>query len=93
MMKLKINNLKDNDKILWKRMSCTCKKGIVMEEYPVKLCLHCKYQQCEDSMPRDSFKVKQPVIENGKIKNHIEKIVKEITIIRGSHDDIVGWTY
>ena len=94
-MKLKINNLKDDDKIIWKKMTCTCKKGVVMEEHPVKICLHCKYQMCEDSMPRESFKVNDPILDkNGNATGKVNvREIKEISIIRGLHDEIVGWTF
>ena len=84
-MKLKINNLKDDSKILWKKMSCTCNKSNVMESHPVKECLHCKYTICEESMPRQSF-----IIKDKKGKD-IE--ITQITIVRGSHDDIQGWQF
>ena len=76
-------------------MSCTCNKGNVMESHPVKTCLHCKYQICQDSMPRESFKVNQEVMDkNGKPTGKlIQKEIKEITIVRGSHDDILGWNF
>jgi hypothetical protein len=94
-MKLKINNLKDDSKILWKKMSCTCNKDNVMESHPVKVCLHCKYEICENSMPRKSFTVNEPVLDKdnrftGKVKT---KEITEITIVRGSHDDIQGWFF
>ena len=95
MMKLKINNLKDDSKILWKKMSCTCKKGVIMESHPIKECLHCKYVICEESMPRNSFKVNEIVLDKqGKLTDKvITKEIKEITIVRGSHDDIQGWSF
>mgnify|MGYP003678073618 CR=1 FL=1 len=94
-MKLKINNLKDDNKIIWKKMSCTCNKDNVMQSHPVKICLNCKYQICEDSMPRESFKVNQHVVDKdgkptGKL---IQKEITMITIVRGSHDDIQGWVF
>ena len=94
-MKLKINNLKDDDKIIWKKMECTCNKYNVMESHPVKLCLHCKYEICEKSMPRQSFKVKEPVLDkNGNPTGKImTREITEITIQRGTHDDIQGWHF
>ena len=58
-----------------------------MESHPVKTCLHCKYTICEKSMPRESYKVNT---QDKKGKPMVSE-VKEITIVRGSHDDIVGW--
>jgi len=81
----KINNLKDDTQILWKKMTCTCKKGIVMEEHPVKPCLHCKYTIQQNSMPRKSF-----IIKDAKGK---DKVINEISIKRGSHDEVVAWEF
>ena len=60
------------------------------------LCKHCKFQECEDSMPRESFKVNQGEVD--KDGNPTEKIivkeVKEINIVRGQKfNDIIGWTF
>tara|TARA_R110000803_G_scaffold184350_1_gene246713 strand:- start:69 stop:209 length:141 start_codon:yes stop_codon:yes gene_type:complete len=46
-------------------------------------------------MPRESFKVNQEVMDkNGKPTGKlIQKEIKEITIVRGSHDDILGWNF
>ena len=94
-MKLKINNLKDDNKIIWKKMKCTCNKEDVMESHPVKICLHCKYEIAENSMPRNSFNVLDNVIDkNGEPTGKTKlREVKEITIVRGSHDEIQGWTF
>jgi hypothetical protein len=83
MSKMKIRNLKDDSKILWKKIPCICKKGIVMESYPMVNCLNCRYQQCEDSIPRESFKIKD---HKGKVKE-----ITSITLVRGTHDDVMGW--
>jgi|TARA_R110000823_G_C15786805_1_gene485698 hypothetical protein len=78
-MKLKINNLKDDKKILWKIKPCKCAAD---------------HQVAEDSMPRETFKVKEPVFNNGKSTGKtIEREIKTITIKRGSHDDIIGWEF
>ena len=94
-MKLKINNLKDDDKIIWKKMHCTCNKEDVMQSHPIKVCLHCKYEICEASLPRESFKVKNNILDkHGKLTNEIiTREIKEITIVRGLHDDIIGWSF
>ena len=92
-MKLKINNLKDNDKILWKKIPCQCVKDDTLNSYPIKDCLHCKYQKCEDSMPRNSFKIIETIMDSkgNPTSKTKEREIKEITIVRGSHDDIIGW--
>jgi|TARA_R110000823_G_C15846681_1_gene491735 hypothetical protein len=94
-MKLKIHNLKDNDKIMWKKIKCCCITGDQEHSYPFTKCLHCKYQQAENSLPKESFKVNQSVLDkNGKHTGKtIEKEIKEITIVRGSHDDVIGWKW
>ena len=72
----KINNLK---KIaLWESLTCTCKKDDVMQSHPVKKCEFCRCQICWDSVPRESFN------DNG-------RTVNEITLVRGSLEDIIGW--
>ena len=72
----KINNLK---KIaLWESLTCTCKKNNVMESHPVKKCEFCRCKICWDSVPRKSFQ------DNG-------RTVNEITLVRGSFEDIIGW--
>ena len=81
--KLKINGLIESP--LWKKMSCTCKKGIVMEEHPVKTCLHCQYTIAENSIPKSEFTVKD---SKGK-----SKTITEITLKHGSHDDCIGWEW
>ena len=48
-------------------------------------CLHCKFQQAEDSIPIEEF---TKLDEEGK-----QVTVKEITIIRGSKDDVLGWVF
>tara|TARA_R110000737_G_C14347009_1_gene444404 strand:+ start:64 stop:342 length:279 start_codon:yes stop_codon:yes gene_type:complete len=92
-MKLKINGLMDSP--LWYKMKCSCKKGVVMESHPVKICLHCKYEICENSMPRNNFKVQDNILDkNGKPTGKTTpREIKEITIVRGSHDDITGWIF
>jgi hypothetical protein len=88
---LKVNNLPSNPH--WKKvLSCTC-HGKELE-----LCQHCKYSACEKSIPSNDFKVKE-------IKKSIDKktgkiamvetsrTVKEITIVKGKHDDVIGWFF
>jgi len=83
---LKINNLEKNPK--WKKvLVCTC-------EGKLDLCLHCKYSNALESIPSKDFKVSNDVMDkNGKVIKKQTRIVKEITIVKGSHDDVIGWIF
>jgi hypothetical protein len=98
MTKLIINGLMNDEEIRWKKIKCCCShiEGDVEHQFPIGECKHCKFQCCEDSMPRESFKVNQNEID--KDGNPTEKIivkeVKEINIVRGeTYQDIIGWTF
>ena len=102
MTKLKINGLMNDEEIRWKKIKCCCSKieGDVEHQHPIGECKHCKFQECEDSMPRDNFIVQEPDTEkdeNGDtvtLETTHDKEVKEITIVRGEkHQDIIGWTF
>ena len=89
---MKINGLIKKPR--WYDIACCC--GVeVMDKHPIKECLHCKFEQCEKSMPKKDFKVNQPIIINGKMTDKIKSVtVKEITIVRGDkYQDIQGWTF
>tara|TARA_R110000744_G_scaffold316793_1_gene423421 strand:+ start:531 stop:776 length:246 start_codon:yes stop_codon:yes gene_type:complete len=79
-MKLKINGLMEDEKILWKKITCKCHKSNIELKYPFIQCNSCKFQKQEDSMPRESFK-------------HNKKEIKEITIVRGKFSEIIAWTW
>ena len=67
---------------------CTRRKSLDLRRtasFPFKKCLNCKYQECEDSMPRDNFTIKDVDGKN--------KVIQEIIIHRGSHQDIIGWSF
>lgn len=92
---MKINGLKS--KPIWKNITCSCsnKKNDQGHKYPLIDCVHCHYQEAEDSLPKKDFKIIEKVYDKdgkdtGKTKT---KIIKEITIVRGKHDDIQGWIY
>jgi len=76
----------------WKKIiSCTC------HGKELDLCLHCKYSEREKSIPKNDFKIKEikkSIDDKGKT-TITEKLrtVKEITIVRGRHQDVIGWTY
>tara|TARA_R110002110_G_scaffold389539_2_gene601871 strand:- start:286 stop:582 length:297 start_codon:yes stop_codon:yes gene_type:complete len=98
MMKLKINGLMKDKDIAWKKIPCNCDKTDLEKCHPIsRNCKHCCCKQAEDSMPRESFKVNQSVIDkSGKPTSKIiVKEVKEITIKRSSdgYDSILGWSF
>jgi hypothetical protein len=69
------------------------KKSIPHDNKSIE-CIHCKYQKAEDSIPRKEFKINIPIINKlGKEIGVSVKTVKEVTIVRGSHDDIIGWKF
>jgi len=72
----------------WKKiLVCTC-------EGKIDLCNHCKYTKAEKSIPSKDFKIQQSIFDkNGKIIKTVSKTIKEVTIVRGSHDDIIGWNF
>jgi len=90
---MKINGLIDNP--LWYGIACKCDHSSVETEFPIASCLHCEFQQKEDSMPRKDFVIKEPEMKNHKPTGKtIERKVKEINIIRGQvYEEILGWGY
>ena len=86
--KLKINGLVNTPR--WKNISCCCVKGDIENSYPISDCKHCKFQECEDSLPKENFTVNE---YNNKGKKTVRE-VQEITIVRGKRfEDIQGWTW
>ena len=89
---MKINGLIKKPR--WYDIKCCC--GIeVMDKHPIKECLHCKFEQCEKSLPRKDFKVNDDIIDkNEKVIKKQTRTVKEITIVRGDkYQDIIGWNF
>ena len=78
---MKVIGLKDKPK--W--------RDILVEDCNGKLeeCLHCRYSKAEKSIPKTNFTVMEKD-ENG---NEVLRTISEIKIIRGSHDDIIGWSF
>ena len=97
MAKLIINGIMKDEEIRWKKIKCCCSKieGDVEHQFPIGECKHCKFQQCEDSMPRESFTVNDDQYDkDGKLAKKQTREVKEITIVRGEiYHDIIGWTF
>jgi hypothetical protein len=82
-MKFKINNSKN--KALWESIPCTCNKGVVMEEHPMKPCEFCRCEIAWKSVPQKEFTIKDRKGKNVSIN--------EINLIRGKHEDVIGWQY
>lgn len=91
---MKVNGLIDKPR--WKGIACKCNHDSVETEYPIAQCLHCKFQECEDSLPKQNFKIQEPIRDkNGKPTGKTEtRTIKEVTICRGDkYQDIIGWTF
>jgi hypothetical protein len=72
-------------KALWEKIPCTCKKGIVMEEHPIKQCEFCRCEIAWNSVPKKSFTIK-----DSKGKEHT---VNKIKLVRGKFEDVIGWIH
>jgi len=78
---MKVIGLLPNEKILWKKFDSSSEKFL-------------KYQKAEDSIPKKDFKINVPIVDKNGITKSIEsKTIKEIIIVRGSDDDVIGWTF
>jgi hypothetical protein len=90
---MKINGLKK--KALWENIKCCCIKGDIEHTYPLSKCDHCKFTECWKSVPQKDFTVNDDIVDikTGKIIKKQTKTVKEITLVRGSFEDVVGWTW
>ena len=96
MAHLKINNKIDNPR--WKSIPCSCKhdnKHIELD-YPIYNCLHCKFEECENSCPTESFFITEQIVDkdNNLIGETKQREIKEITLDIGKkYQDIIGWYY
>ena len=89
---MKINGLKK--KALWENIKCCCIKGDIEHTYPLSECKHCKFTECWQSVPKKDFTVNDDIRDkNGKVTKKQTKTVKEITLVRGSFEDVIGWTF
>ena len=53
-----------------------------------------KSQKSWKSVPQKDFTVNDDIIDkNGKVTKKQTRIVKEITLVRGSFEDVVAWTW
>jgi hypothetical protein len=75
-----INTMK---KAFWESIPCICNKDDMIKSYPMKNCEACRCKICWDSVPKESFIVKD---EKGK-----NKTINKIELVRGKHEDIIGW--
>jgi hypothetical protein len=89
---MKINGL--IKKARWESIPCNCGKE-VMDSFPIKECLHCKFDQCWKSVPKKDFTVNEYEMKNEKPTGKIiKREVKIINLVRGSkYQDVVGWTW
>ncbi len=90
---MKINGL--IKKARWEYVPCECGTKII-NSFPIKECLHCKFEQCWKSVPQSNFKVQYSVIDkNGKPTSETKtREIKEISLIRGDKfQDVIGWTF
>lgn len=90
---MKVNNkIKDNR---WYQIPCVC--GLeVINKYPLVDCLHCKFEECEKSIPTKDFTINRPILDSkgintGKVK---KVIIKEVFLDHGKkYDDVLGWSF
>ena len=85
---MKINGL--IKKARYENIPCNCGADII-NSFPIKDCLHCKFDQCWKSVPQENFKINE--FDNKGKKTGV-KTVKEITLVRGDkYQDVIGWTF
>jgi hypothetical protein len=89
---MKINGLMK--KARWENIPCQCGKD-VMDSYPIKDCLHCKFQECWESVPHKDFQVNDDQYDkNRKLVKKQTRTVKELWLVRGSKfQDVIGWNF
>ena len=85
---MKINNSLDVAR--WEKLTCKCNHDDIEQCYPISKCEHCRCQQCWDSVPKENFTV-NTFDKDGKKKG--TKTIKEITLVRGSFEDVIGWQF
>tara|TARA_R110000803_G_scaffold142408_1_gene208700 strand:+ start:462 stop:731 length:270 start_codon:yes stop_codon:yes gene_type:complete len=89
---MKINGL--IKKALYENIKCICTKGDITKSYPLTKCDSCKFTKCWESVPQKDFTVNDDLLdEDGTIIKKRTKTVKEITLVRGSFEDVIGWTF
>ena len=89
---MKINN--SLDIALWEKIPCHCKKDDIEKSYPISECVHCKSQDCWDSVPQKDFTIKEyDYDEEGNVTGNHDKVINEITLVRGKFEDVIGWNF
>ena len=88
---MKINGL--IKKALWENIPCCCIKGDITHSYPLTKCDSCKFTEAWNSVPQKDFTVNDDKHKDGKLIKKQSKTVKEITLVRGSFEDVIGWNY
>lgn len=91
---MKVNNTIQNNR--WKKIACKCNHDRVETEHPISECLHCQFQACEDSIPKENFKVNESILDKDGEPTGETKVrtVKEINLIHGDrYQDVIGWTF
>jgi len=85
---MKINGLMK--KARWEHIACCCGKDVIYS-FPIKECLHCKFDQCWQSVPQNDFKINE--FDDKGNKTGV-RIVKEISLQRGQrYQDVIGWFF
>ena len=88
---MKINGL--IKKARWENIPCECGTE-VMDSFPIKECLHCKFDQCWKSVPQKDFEINEPVMNGKQMGKTATRVVKEITLVRGDrYQDVIGWKF
>ena len=50
--------------------------------------------ECWKSVPQKDFTVNNDIIDKtGKVTKKQTKVIKEITLVRGSFEDVLAWTW
>mgnify|MGYP003638105469 FL=1 len=89
---MKINGL--IKKARWEHIPCQCGTEII-NSFPIKECLHCKFNEAWLSVPQKDFTVNDNIIDkNGKVTKKQTKTVKEISLHRGDrYQDVIAWSW
>ena len=82
------------EKALWEDIPCCCIKDDIVHSFPLIECQHCRCQKCWDSVPQEDFTVNDDLKdEDGTVIEERTKVVNKITLVRGSIEDVVGWSW
>ena len=89
---MKINGL--IKKARWESIACCCGKDVI-DSFPIKECLHCKFDQAWQSVTQKDFTVNDDIKDkDGKVTKKQTRTVKEITLVRGDkYQDVIGWSF